>query len=175
MSNSSDVSTGGEPGSIILSDTSGIPLCDENGNILVSDGTGQISIGGTAITIGGGITPDELKELEHLRKEHEDAIKDKQRELFSKLPEDVRQEVVDTIRIRRLVKEIEEIEDKLPKKARLAELENRNLTLSGAVCTGVSWYPSHDDIADKLIKIFGEEEIIDMHNNIEAEKALLGD
>ncbi len=135
--------------------------------LLPSNPYGYITVSGTC----AGLSKKESRELQRLKDEREALIKNKQREKFKALPSDVRQQLVNEINITKMVNDIKETT--IEKSERECELEGRDFP--GFLSLGSGLWFSNPSILSTLREIFTEDEMVQMHNNIEAEKILLED
>lgn len=119
-----------------------------------------------------GLDEDEQKELDELRKQREEDIKQKRLSVFKALPQSLRQKIVDEILIGRAINEMHETN--VDKSERQVELECAGLPHNYLVITdpwGMSFPRRYSDV----LKWFTEDEIINAHNDACAEEVLLGD
>jgi hypothetical protein len=153
------------------------PITISDSSVLTDDSGCVLTGVGSALTITGAgyscLSPEQREELEKIQKQRAIEIKQLQREKFKQLPHLLREQVVQDIEFRRLITDIENTEDDVPKSTRQVELENmQNPCFFGS---SAMYLGGARSITDRLLTIFNGDEIIEMHNDIEAEKALLED
>lgn len=119
-----------------------------------------------------GLTAEEMRELDALKLEKKEILKQEKINKFRQFPQHIRQKIVDDIQLSRLVTELANteltIENTVQKRIlELLQRDNR-VQLSGID----SFYHYSQSPTDELKQHLSEEEILDIHSSISLEEAI---
>jgi len=132
-----------------------------------------VSVSATTVsntTFPIALTPNEQEELDALQKERVRETKEIQCKKFKMLSPHLREHIINWIQVEKLVNDI--ANTTVEKSIREAELTSKQFPIEYFTIDN-TWLSVGVIPLNKLRNIFSDEEIIAMHNDVEAERALL--